>query len=103
MVKDHTKANDELKALAARKGVTLPADEGADNKKMFDTLAAKKGKDFDKAYITDMVKDHEKDVAEFEKESKDAQDPDLKTWATATLPTLQDHLKVAKEIAAKLK
>jgi putative membrane protein len=103
MVADHGKANDELKQLAANKGVTLPTQPGADEKKTFDELAMKKGKDFDKAYITDMVKDHQKDIAEFEKESKDAQDPDLKAWVTKTLPTLQDHLKMANQAAAKVK
>jgi len=50
-----------------------------------------------------MVKDHEKDIAEFEKESKEAQDPDLKNWVTRTLPIIQDHLKMAKQNASKVK
>jgi len=103
MVTDHSKANDELKQLAANKGITLPTEPGADEKKTEDALSAKSGKAFDKAYMTDMVKDHEKDVAEFQKESKDAQDPDLKAWVTRTLPTLQDHLKMAKQVASKVK
>jgi len=103
MVTDHSKANDELKQLATNKGITLPADPGADEKKTEEALSKKSGKAFDKAYMTDMVKDHEKDVAEFQKESKDAQDPDLKAWVTRTLPTLQDHLKMAKQVASKVK
>jgi putative membrane protein len=103
MVTDHSKANDELKQLATNKGITLPAELGADEKKTEDALSKKSGKAFDKAYMTDMVKDHEKDVAEFQKESKDAQDPDLKAWVTRTLPTLQDHLKMAKQVASKVK
>ncbi len=103
MVTDHSKANDELKQLATNKGITLPAEPGAEEKKAEDALSKKSGKAFDKAYMTDMVKDHEKVVAEFQKESKDAEDPDLKAWATRTLPTLQDHLKMAKQVASKVK
>jgi len=51
----------------------------------------------------DMVEDHEKDVKEFEKASKSAQDPDLKAWAAKTLPTLQGHLKMAKDTDKKVK
>jgi putative membrane protein len=103
MTNDHGKANDELKTLATNKGLTLPTDLDAEHKAKHDELSKKSGKDFDQAYMDDMVKDHEKDVAEFEKESTAARDPDLKAWVSKTLPTLQDHLKQAKEIAAKVK
>jgi putative membrane protein len=103
MVTDHGKANDELKQLAQNKGMALPADVDDESKKMSDKLSSLSGKDFDKTYINGMVDDHEKDVKEFEKASKDAKDPDLKAWATKTLPTLQDHLKMAKETKSKLK
>lgn len=103
MVVDHGKGNDELKQLATTKGLALPAEPAADQKKTANDLSKKSAMPFDRAYITEMVKDHEKDVAEFEKASKDAQDPDLKSWVTKTLPTLQDHLRMAKQIAAKLK
>lgn len=103
MVSDHGKANDELKQLAQTKGVTLPTDVDVESKKMADKLSKLSGKDFDKEYMSGMVEDHEKDVKEFEKASKDAKDPDLKAWAAKTLPTLQDHLKMAKDTKAKLK
>ncbi|MEA2239546.1 MAG: putative rane protein [Thermoanaerobaculia bacterium] len=103
MVSDHGKANDELKQLAQTKGVTLPADIDQESKDMADKLGKASGKDFDKQYIAGMVDDHEKDVKEFEKASASAQDPDLKAWATKTLPTLKDHLKMAKDAKAKLK
>ena len=103
MVTDHSKANDELKQLAATKGVVLPGDVDAEQKKTMDAMSAKSGKDFDKAYMDDMVKDHEKDVKEFEKESKSAKDADLKAWATKTLPTLQEHLRMAKDTQKKVK
>ena len=103
MVTDHSKANDELKALAAQKGLTLPAQPNQEQQATSTKLAAKSGADFDKDYMADMVKDHEKDVKEFEKASKDAKDPDVKAWAAKTLPTLKEHLKMAQETKAKLK
>jgi putative membrane protein len=103
MVQDHSKANEELKQLATLKGVSLPTQLDAGHKKILDEIAKKTDTAFDKAYMADMVKDHEEDVAEFQKQSTSAQDPDLKIWVTKTLPTLQEHLKMAKAISAKLK
>lgn len=103
MVSDHGKANDELKQLAQTKGMALPADADDESKKMSDKLSKLSGKDFDREYINGMVEDHEKDVKEFEKASKDATDSDLRAWVSKTLPTLQDHLKMARDAKAKLK
>jgi putative membrane protein len=97
MVTDHSKANDELKSLAARQNITLPTDLDAKDKATLDRLQNLKGAAFDRAYMRDMVKDHETDVAEFQKESTGGTDPQLKEWAGKTLPTLQDHLKMARE------
>ncbi len=99
MVNDHGQANDELAKLAKNKGLALPTELNGEQNKMADELSKKVGRDFDKAYMTEMIRDHETDVAEFEKMSKDARDPDLKAWVTKTLPTLQDHLRVAKQTA----
>lgn len=96
MVSDHGKANDELKALATNKGLALPTEISEEQKKTGDDLAKKSGKDFDRAYIADMVADHEKDVAEFQKAAQEVRDPDLQAWVVKTLPTLQEHLKMAK-------
>ena len=96
MVDDHSKANDQLKSLAEQKSVTLPTDLDAKDKATYDRLSAMKGESFDRAYMRDMVKDHTKDVAEFRKESKTAKDSDLKNFASQTLPTLEEHLKLAK-------
>jgi putative membrane protein len=103
MVSDHGKANDELKQLAQNKGMALPSDTDKEHKDAADKLSKANGSDFDKQYISNMVEDHEKDVKEFQKASTDAKDPDLKAWASKTLPTLQDHLKMAKDTKAKLK
>ncbi len=96
MVTDHSKANDELKQLAAQKGVTIPTSVSHHEQSMMEHLQSANGKDFDKAYADHMSKDHKKDVKEFEKQAKHAKDPDLKDFAEKTLPTLQDHLKLAQ-------
>ena len=99
MIDDHTKAGDELKSLAAKKNITLPTELDAKSKAMVDKMSGMSGAAFDKAYMKDMVADHKKDVAEFQKESTSGADSDLKAWAGTTLPTLQEHLKMAKEAA----
>jgi len=103
MVTDHGKGIEELKKLALQKGVALPAVVNKEQNEAADTLSKKVGKDFDHAYMTDMIKDHEKDVSEFKQASLNLTDPDLRAWATRTLPVLQDHLKMAKTTESKLK
>jgi putative membrane protein len=103
MVTDHSKANDELKSLATTKGLALPTDLDDEHKNDMQKLSTLTGKDFDKAYMDNMVKDHEKDVNEFQKASGSAGDADLKAWAGKTLPTLQQHLQMAKDVQSKVK
>jgi len=92
MVKDHSNANEGLKALAKAKNVTLPDSINADSKKMWDDLNAKTGKEFDKAYVNTMVSEHKKAVSLFENASKDLKDADLKAFVDKTLPVLKGHL-----------
>jgi putative membrane protein len=95
LVKDHSAANDELKALASAKGVTLPGTVPADKKKRLDKIA--KAKDFDKEFVDEVgVDDHKKDIQLFEKASKDADDAEVKAFATKTLPTLKGHREHAE-------
>jgi putative membrane protein len=103
MVTDHSKANDELKQIAIIKGLDVPAVVGREDQKTADELSKTYGTDFDKAYMRDMVEDHEKDVKEFEKASKNAKDADIRNWATKILPTLQEHLRMAKDTQMKVK
>jgi putative membrane protein len=100
MVSDHSKANKELQAIAATNGVTLPSKLDAPHKSKVDKMSQLSGEQFDKAYVAEMVKDHEKLAAEFEKASKTAQNPELKSFAATTLPVLKAHLKHIKAIAA---
>lgn len=102
MVSDHSQANDQLRQLAQQKGISLPSNPSMKDRRLSKSLAAKHGADFDKAYIHDMVKDHEQDVAEFRQEAENGKDPDVKAWAQKTLPTLEQHLANAKQIASQV-
>lgn len=103
MVDDHSKANDELKQVASSKNITLPDSLDAKDEATKQKLSALSGAEFDRAYMSDMVTDHTQDVAEFRRESASAKDSAVKTFATQTLPTLQDHLREAKRIAPEVK
>jgi len=96
MVDDHSKANDELKTLAQNKNITLPTELDAKHKALRDRLSKLQGAQFDRAYMQAMVQDHKKDVSEFRHESTSAKDPDVKSFASKTLPTLEEHLKLAE-------
>lgn len=97
MVTDHSKANAELKSLAAKKNVALPTAVDATHKATYDRLAKLSGAAFDKAYVNDMLTDHEADVAKFAEMAKSASDPDVKAWAEKTLPTLREHLTAVQD------
>jgi putative membrane protein len=102
MVDDHTKANDELKALAASKNITLPTTLGADHQKKVDELSKLAGREFDKKYVSLMVDDHDDDIEAFKEAADDAKDPDIKAFAAKTLPTLQKHHDRIKTIKDKM-
>jgi len=89
MVKDHSQGVMEIESLARDKGVTLPAEKQPSAQAKLEKLS---GAAFDKAYVSDMVADHKKDVAEFKKESTGASDADVRNLASKMLPTLQMHL-----------
>ena len=98
MVDDHSKANTELTTLATSKGITLPTAIDDKHRQQVTTLSALSGADFDRAYSKMMLKDHEKDVSEFEKQSMKGTDPDVKAFASKTLPTLQEHLTMVRAL-----
>src|SRR5712675_810396 len=91
MVTDHSKANDELKSIASKKGVQLPSKEHSSKWTS------------DKTYMDMMIKDHEKDLAEFKEEASSGSDPDVKKFADDTAKMVQEHLDLAKETQGKLK
>jgi putative membrane protein len=103
MVKDHTAANQKLSQLASEKGVAAENDMDSSSKREYDKLSKLAGAKFDQEYMKSMVSDHEKDVKEFQSQAKSAKDSDVKSFAQTTLPTLEEHLKMAKAAEASAK
>jgi putative membrane protein len=103
MVDDHSKANQELMQVASSKSMTLPTALDPKHQADMQKMSALSGEAFDKAYVKMMVKDHKKDVGEFQKESTRGTDADIKGFATRTLPTLQEHLQMIQRIDDKMK
>ena len=99
MITDHTRANAELKTIAGRKNIQLPSELGSEQKSEMDKLSKLSGAEFDKEYMSAMVKDHEEDVKDFETQAKEGTDPDIKAFAAITLPTLQNHLRMSRDTA----
>lgn len=103
MVTDHSKANDELKSIVSKKGITLPAAPLEKQQNHINDLQSKTGADFDKAYVDMMVDDHKEDIDKFQDEAKNGKDPDIKAFASKTLPVLQKHLRSIQAIQAGMK
>lgn len=103
MVDDHTKANQELRTLALARN--LPATIAIDPKHqvMADKLEPLRGIAFDREYMAGQVADHEEAVTLFTTAAKESQDAEVKAWAAKTLPTLQEHLQMARALVAKQK
>ena len=98
MVTDHSKANDELKNAAAQENIKLPDKLNAKEQAIYDGLSKLSGSAFDKAYAHNMVKDHRIDLREFNTEAQNGQDEPIKNFAAQTVPTLQEHLKMANHM-----
>lgn len=103
MVNDHTAANSEVKALATRGDVALPAAPSDYKKQHASRLAQKKGKEFDKAYMDMMVKDHKQTIDIFEDAQRNSKDEQVKAFVSKTLPTLKIHLDSAQAISKRIK
>lgn len=102
MVKDHSAAQNDLQQLAQSKNITLPEGLPDDAADLHSKLSSDTGKNLDKDYMSAMVDDHKKDVSEFQEQSQNAKDPDVKQFAAKTLPTLQKHLEKAQQIDSKM-
>jgi putative membrane protein len=97
LVDDHTKANDELNDIANRKGVTLAAED----REVPNGLPGLTGAAFDKEFLRMTLKDHQREIKEFEKEVSSGSDPELKTWANKMLSILHTHFEAAKALARR--
>jgi putative membrane protein len=103
MIKEHTVALNELKKLAASKSITLPTTLTEDGQDAYDKLTEKSIKDFDKEYAELMVKGHEKAIDKFEWASSNAEDADIRIWASSMLPSLHEHLEHSNTCEEKCK
>ena len=99
MVTDHIKANQELMALAQAKDISVSTKMDEKHQEATEDLSKQQGNDFDRAFMRQMVKDHEKAVQLFSTASEESTDADIKAFATKTLPTLQAHLHMARQLA----
>jgi putative membrane protein len=98
MVDDHTKANEQLKQIASKSNIPIADTLDSKHQSRIDKLSKLSGPDFDKAYVKDQVKDHEKDVRDFQAEAQGGTDPNVKSFAASTLPVLQEHLDMVKNL-----
>ncbi|HVY92068.1 MAG TPA: DUF4142 domain-containing protein, partial [Bryobacteraceae bacterium] len=100
MVEDHGKAGDQLKSIAQKQNIQPPSTMTSEDQALYDKLQGLSGSQFDKTYMEAMVKDHQKDINDFQQEADNGKDSEVKSFASRTLPTLREHLQMAKDAAA---
>jgi putative membrane protein len=103
MVESHTKANNELKNLAAKKSISVPTELTAKQQKHIDKLAKCEGKKFDKKYAKCMKHMHKKSKCKLKKEAKRGKDPELKAWANSQVPIIENHITMLKDACKDIK
>ncbi len=103
MVDDHSKANDQLKEAAGKDNIPVPTALDSKHQARIDKLSKLSGDAFDKAYVKDQLKDHEADVKQFQAEAQNGTDPNVKAFASTTLPILQQHLDMVKNLSKSTK
>jgi putative membrane protein len=101
MVDDHGKMLDEQRSMAKSKSVSLPKQPKKEHQSALKKLEGASGGEFDRAYIEQMVKDHEKTLKLVQDAAKNAKDPELKQAAEKAAPEVQKHLDMAKQLAGK--
>jgi putative membrane protein len=98
MVAEHTKTGDELKEAAKEERIALPTDLSSKDQATYDRLSKLSGADFDQAYAQDMVKDHQQDLRDFQREANHGNNDVIRGFASETVPMIQQHLDQAKEM-----
>jgi len=102
MVTDHSAAGEKLSVIAKAKGISLPSSPDTAQQKMISDISKKTGKDFDKAYVNQMVKDHEATLSMFKSAQTTVKDTSLKAFITSTIPVVQHHLDAIKTIKGSM-
>ncbi len=98
---DYTKMNGELKALAAKKNVTIPAGTG-DYKATVDRISKAEGGGFDKLYVDIVLSTSENQLTAFKAQADGSSDPDVKAFAAKNMPIIQKHLDAMKAVRDKI-
>ena len=94
---DHTRANEQLKKIAAKKDIKIPSALEGKQKATYDKLIKLRGEEFDREYMSTMISDHKEDIEKFQKEADTGKDPDVKKFAKDHLPILKKHLELAEQ------
>ncbi|HEX5411271.1 MAG TPA: DUF4142 domain-containing protein [Terriglobia bacterium] len=103
MVTDHSKANEKLQDAASQANINVPQEQtSAKQQAAYERLSKLSGPAFDHAYARMMLRDHEKDVAAFRKEAKNGKQDSIKNFAANTLPVLEQHLALARQMNQKV-
>jgi putative membrane protein len=102
MVTDHTQANQKLATIAEMNGVKLPSEASATERNQKSELEKLSGAQLNDAYLRDELQGHKETISAFESEIEHGQNQEAKSYAEQTLPTLQDHIRIAEDIAGKL-
>jgi putative membrane protein len=97
---DHTQSNQQLMQIAQKEGVQPPSSTKKEASKERAKLEKLNGQAFDRAFVQQVVQDHQKDIQFFQKQQTTLQDPQLKSFAQQTLPVLQQHLQMAQQVAS---
>ena len=101
MVEDHGKMLEEQKKMAQSKGMQLPRQPNKEQQAAMKKLKEAKGERFDRAFMSLMVKDHEKALKLAQDAAKNAKDPELKAMAQKAAPDIQEHLQMAQQLSDK--
>src|SRR4029077_12885151 len=103
MQEDHGKANEELKTLAANKGVQIPTALAGKHKSTVDRLSKLSNAEFDRQYMRTMIDDHKQVLQAFQREADKGKDPDIKQFASKYVPMIKNHLEMAQATGKQLK
>ena len=98
MVADHTRANDELKRIAALNNVPWPSGVSSADQSTLDRLSSLSGTAFDRAYVEEVARGHQMLIAAFRREADGGTDAAVKAWAVKMIPMLENHLAMIEDL-----
>jgi len=102
MIEDHTKARQEVQQLASKGGIPLPSQLGGSHKELAKQLSKLSGKEFDRAYITAMLREHGNEMKALEQHALVEKNLEVRQWAAGAVPVVKEHLTMANTIASSL-